>query len=582
MMTEEGIGKKTKDTLFVGFEVGTGKEVYIPIFHMLVAGQTQLSGKTTLLKTLANQAVEQGYKVLCFDSKSNFADYDTFGKEIPICFRETTDSLTILGLLESIMERKLTQQFATLIRATEGAHSFVEVLENAEEVKEKTRSGFVHDAATTLVDLMGRLIEQTRDRKTSSKLELPHTINRMTINKFALEAQQMVIKTAIEDALVNPKLIVIIDEMSKFLPQQYRSACKPAIERYVTQGAITKTFLWGGSQFLATTAKSVMKAMDVKILGRQSHDTECEHTLDLIPKLGNIKWTESHIMQLELGHFVVAAENWVKIVYTVPEYADRHECHQVAMGKRKPKEIHYRYEKLLSSEEIQKLQKALAGTEVIKIEAPEKVEPKPEKKKEPEKTKIELGDAEDKIEIKEPITELNDYVLEKANKKPTKELHTDRKYKPVKPQYSGRPPQFQPWNERFERVENRVDALYIKVDKLSREQNLAVAQVVDDITLQENKTKIHIGKVIKQVKVSDETYRGKVLTIAKEGFFNSWHGLRDIVEALEKHGWTANKNTVKLELYAMAKEQLLGSKKGSSREFLYIISPNIQFVDDEE
>lgn len=573
MLSEEGLGKKAKDTLFVGFEVLTGKEVYIPMFHTLVAGQTQLSGKTTLLKTLANQAVEQDYKILVMDTKSNWADYDTFGQEIPICFRETTDSLTILGLLESIMQRKLTMQFATLIRATENAGSFEEVLENAEGVKEKTRSGFVHDAATTLVDLMRRLIEQTRDRKTSSKLELPYTINRMTINKFALEAQQMVIKTAVEDALNIPHMIFLLDEMSKFLPQQYRSACKPAIERYVTQGAITKTFLWGGTQFLATTAKSVLKAMDVKILGRQSHDTECEHTLDLIPKLGMQKWTNDSIMQLKLGHFVVAAENWVRTVYTVPEFADRHECLQVAMGRREPKEIHYRYEKLLSAEDIQKLQKALANTEVIQIEAPEKIEVKKEPKK--ESTKPTEPKKED-LMIEKVGGDVS-YLKPKHEEEPRIKRKEDR----LKPPYSGKSPQFQPWNERFERLENNLEAIRQRVIKVeNKARNIGKTETITDtsMTLEQSHTQIKVEKVLKQVKVNDETIRGKILTLAKENFFSAERGLGDVVDAMEKRGWTVNRVSVKLELYAMAKDQLLGSKKASNREFLYVLGPNVEFV----
>ena len=122
-----------KQRLFLGYEAGTGKEVWIPIFHMLIAGQTQKSGKTSTLKMLAHQVVLKGYKVLIFDSKANMQEFNNFGQEIPICLRETTDSLTLLGLLESVFTRRLPAQYlATLSRITQNADTFKKVLENAE------------------------------------------------------------------------------------------------------------------------------------------------------------------------------------------------------------------------------------------------------------------------------------------------------------------------------------------------------------------------------------------------------------------------------------------------------------------
>ena len=47
---------KEEDRLFIGFEIGSGQKTTIPIFHTMITGQTQMSGKTTLLKYLAKAA----------------------------------------------------------------------------------------------------------------------------------------------------------------------------------------------------------------------------------------------------------------------------------------------------------------------------------------------------------------------------------------------------------------------------------------------------------------------------------------------------------------------------------------------
>jgi intein/homing endonuclease len=493
------------------------------------------------------------------NTKQNRADFDTFGEEIPICLRETTDSLTILWLLESIMRRKLSQQYATLTRCADGTKNFQEVLDNAIELEANSRPGFIKDAAKVLIDLLQRLIDQTKNRDTTPKLELKYPINRITMNKFSLEGQQMILKTAFEDALEFEKLIMVLDESSKFLPQKYHSACGQAINFFVTQGAVSGDFLWMSTQFLATTSKEQMKAMDVKILGRQSHDTECEHTLDLIPKIGGQKWSNENIMQLKLGHFVVVAENLVKTVYTVPEYADRRECHEVALGKREPKDIHYRYTDLLTADEVQLLLRK--KTEVIEIEAPE---PLPKKAETANVVKATL--------VKEEKTEV------KVVEVPKEEVEKEPLIKRRKPSLTGKPLSG-PWGERIELLEANMEGIRQRVVDIETslqagDSHTSVGQV---------HTQISLEKTVKQVKITDDTIRGKILTLAKEDFFKSYHPLRDVVRSLEDHHWTVVPSTVQNELRDMVEDQILGCKKqkGQKGEFLYTLTPNVHFTDGE-
>jgi hypothetical protein len=893
---------KDEERLLVGFEVGTGREVWIPFFHMLTAGQTQKSGKSTLLKTLAQQAIEKGYKILIFDTKYNMTELEGFGQEIPICLRETTDALTLLGLLESVFTRRLPAQYlATLSRLTERAGTFKEVLEHAEVMERKTNSPFIKDVARNIVELLTRLIAQTADKVTSPNLELKYPINRITMNKFALEAQQMIIKTAFEDALNYEKVIIILDEASKFLPQKYRSACDRAINHFVTQGAISGDYMWMGSlpgdeviivkidgkiqvmsfqemwnlpgekrllpygcegnqenilsqyvavpgpnrrgrsgrwvqvnkvfrhpfrgqlynittgnanvsvsgnhqimtaskaqlkraeelklddmlatwwhhfqdendlfvgnedlawlygffaaegwinagrqvllsnnnrdllekssriilenfhlhaeilpkrkntyslqvtsprlhdyfkqrfydtsmsdkyrsntkrvpteilnapalvkkaffngyvrgdgtfdrnylrsvtsvskllilgvlylwsslqpdeksrhfslyskipigknkntqytlgfnktneerkdkrrikqihlsqsagflydlevettdhtfyagignirvhntQYLATTSKDQMKAMDVKLLGRQSHDTECEHTIDLIPRT-ELKITNDTVMGLKLGHFIVVADEKVKIAYVCPENADRRECQEVALGKRQPEDIHYRFAKLLTEEEVKELSKKHASDQIITIETPGPPPPPP------------------LPPIALDIKPLPPPGVETAQKKLETNPEPEQKVKRKKP---GKP---MPLDDRLELIENNIEAL--------RQRMIPIENAFTQITkLETIRLKIRVRPIWKRLNFTTQTIGGKILILAKEGYFNTEHPLREVIAEIQRHHWTVSQpQSVSNALQDLVAKQIIASRK-VGKDLLYSLCPYIELQEE--
>jgi hypothetical protein len=293
------------------------EKVDIEIFHTLFSGQTNLSGKTTTIKTLIPRAVELGYTVLVFDTKATTREFEGFGVEVPVCYRTTTDALVLIGLLESIRRARLSPLYATLSRATEGARSMGDIIDRLEEMELSSRSGFIKDACHTLVDLLKRLLlEMSTVKSMSTELKLVKgAINVMAINDLSTEAQQLVLKTAFELVMKWRRLIVVIDEGFQFLPQDYSSACKRAIQDVVTQGAKTKLFVWVGTQFLATIDKPALKPLANKLLGRQDHNTEVEHTQKLIPD-GKKAWPTKAIMTLKRGEFIfVPMEGETRKVY---------------------------------------------------------------------------------------------------------------------------------------------------------------------------------------------------------------------------------------------------------------------------
>lgn len=295
-----------------------GQKVEMELFHCLIAGQTNLSGKTTTIRTLVPRAVEQGFTVLIFDSKPTVREFPGY-HDVPICYQSTTDSLVLLGLLEGIFRHKLTPFYATLDRLTEDAGGIPDVIANAEKYEEKAKSGFIKDACHTLAKLLGRLQDELQQFDFTPDLQLRKgAINVMPINSLSVEAQQLVIKTAFEQVLKhhNRKVLVVIDETSRFLPQGYSSACKKAVYDTITQGAKTQLYVWGATQFIATIEKDVIKAMANKLLGRQDDATEVKATLDRIPNLKKSGIGADQIMTLKRGEFVfVPIDGEVRKVY---------------------------------------------------------------------------------------------------------------------------------------------------------------------------------------------------------------------------------------------------------------------------
>src|SRR6185436_19410240 len=74
-------------TIHLGYEVGTGKPVEIPLAHLAVTGQTQQSGKTTTREALITRAK---LPAIAFITKRGEGVFAT-GRRIPPYFRERAD-----------------------------------------------------------------------------------------------------------------------------------------------------------------------------------------------------------------------------------------------------------------------------------------------------------------------------------------------------------------------------------------------------------------------------------------------------------------------------------------------------------
>ena len=507
------------------FTVPSGEPVSIEPFHYAIVGQTQFSGKTTLIKRLASWAKDNGFKVLIFDTKETEADYAGFGREVPVCLRETTDSFVLIGLLESMFRRRLTSYYATLSRLTEGAKGFNDIIERAKEMEAKTRSSWLRDACRVLYDLLERLQAETAKVKTVPRLQLYDGINRMVINEFSLEAQQLIVKNAFEDALriYKRNLIIVLDEAFKFLPQGYSSPATKAVMHVITQGAKTGLYVWISTQFLAVTDKDPLKACAIKFLGTQDHITEVRHTLDLIPEVRG-RFKPDDIMKLKLGHWILVRKRPpdVRIVYALPLGVPSNLGRRVASGELTPEYICDNFLKIKEVEE-----------ELVWKEKYENLKRDMERRirEEREKAFQEAMRKLNEIKSKWNIEEMQKTILQLKDENATLKRELKRAEKASK---------------LFKEFAN------ILMEYFPSQKPEAMAK---SVRLGLDHTEMHVTIKHKEETVSlkTDTVLGKVMYAAVNEFRNKEFTERELTEILLEHGWNVKHSTLAPSLANLVK-----------------------------
>jgi hypothetical protein len=122
-------------SIHLGFEVGTGAAVALPLAHMVVTGQTQLSGKTTTLEALIDRS---DLRAIAFVTK-RFEGAFSGGNRLDPYFRERTDWVFVASLLEATMSERMRRERPWIVKAVKGAHSLADVHRNVALCSRSTR-----------------------------------------------------------------------------------------------------------------------------------------------------------------------------------------------------------------------------------------------------------------------------------------------------------------------------------------------------------------------------------------------------------------------------------------------------------
>lgn len=320
--------------IFLGFEKESGEEVSISLTHTFITGITQ-SGKTELVKALAERVKGLGFTVLIVDVKkqpTGARDFNNLGYEIPIYLKESTDSLTLKSLLETEGKFRLSYQFPELIRASEKANSFQQVLSNIESLLQKPIHPVRKDKLEVLRLLMQRLIQEFSQVQISKILELTEgEVNVMDLTPYSEAFKQMVVKSIAEYIRQNvTKIVLVSDECHIHIPQGYSSASKQAVTWLIKEGAGSQQYVFLVDQTVTEIDKRPVKQMDNWILGRQRELNEAQRAYRQLPFKAGI--TVEDIMRLPMGFFYISTYQWVKQAYVQPLWVPQDVALEIAKG----------------------------------------------------------------------------------------------------------------------------------------------------------------------------------------------------------------------------------------------------------
>lgn len=316
-------------TIHLGFEVGTGKPVEIPIRHMAVTGQTQEAGKTTALEALIERSK---LRALAFVTKRGEGSFRN-ANQIKPYFRERADWVYVSSLIDATLGEKNKLLRSWLMKVCRNTQTLSEVHENVRDAKAKSK-GFSESIYTEIDGYLELVVPQIARLPMADKIALSAGLNVMDLSDYSTEIQALVIRSALDWIYERESNVVtVIPEAWEFLPEGRGSPAKSGFETLCRKGGNLNNRLWIDSQDMAGVWKLALRAAAVWLIGVQRESNEVKRTLGNIPA-GTAKPKPADIQQLQLGQFFVCFGNSVIKTYVQPAWMDNDAAREIAVGNR--------------------------------------------------------------------------------------------------------------------------------------------------------------------------------------------------------------------------------------------------------
>jgi len=326
----------SESKILLGFEVDSGKPVYLPLHHLAIFGMTQLSGKTTTLEALINRS---GLKAMAFITKRGETGFTRYNLVTPY-YKARADWQFVEGLVNVALGEKVKYEPGmrwAIIKVSKGAKNLNEVRRKAVELKEKAKRQFVKQTLEKLIAYLDIIIPELQKHEFSDQLKLTNGINVMDLSSMRLETQQLVIASTIEYAFQNLSgVVVVIPEAWETIPQFRMTPVKWVAEQFIRKGAAIGNYLWLDSQDIGGIDKTPLRQCDNWLMGRMKEAHEVER---ILKQLLGLKIPKEEIQKLPLGHFYAAIGNTVKKVYVLPAGVPEEIGRKVALGLLSPEYV---------------------------------------------------------------------------------------------------------------------------------------------------------------------------------------------------------------------------------------------------
>jgi hypothetical protein len=314
----------------LGFEIGSGREVAIPLRHMVVTGQTQEAGKTTTLEALIARA---NLPAVAFVTKRGERSFGA-GRRIQPYFRERADWQFVASVLEATMRERLKFERAWIMRASKEARTLADVHRNVRKLME-TAKGLSADVYLTLDAYLEIVVPRVALVRFASSLDLAPGLNVLDLSdrdRFPPELQALVMRSALEWVYEKCNgTITIIPEAWEFIPQGRGSPVKLAAVELIRKGAGLANYVWLDSQDIGGVDKELLRSCPVWLLGVQREANEIKRVLDNIPA-GIAKPKPADVATLQKGQFFACFGESVIKTYVQPSWMVQAEAVGIARG----------------------------------------------------------------------------------------------------------------------------------------------------------------------------------------------------------------------------------------------------------
>jgi hypothetical protein len=547
------------DKILLGYEVGSGEPVFVPLHHLAIFGMTQLSGKTTTLEGLISRS---GLRAIAFITKRGEAGFTRYNLVTPY-YKPRADWQFVEGLVNVALGEKVKYEPGMrygIMKVCKGRKDLKEIQKAALEFARESKREFMKAVYEKLAAYLEIVIPELEKWVFTDNLELTEGVNVMDLSGMRLETQHLVIASTIEYAFQNlDHVIVIIPEAWETIPQSKMTPVKWVAQQFIRKGAALGNYLWLDSQDIGGIDKTPLRQCDNWLMGRMKEAHEVER---ILKQLLGMKVPAEEIQTLPLGHFYAAIGNDVKKVYVLPVGVPESVGVEVARGIRTPESVRDDFLK----------RKVMEVDDLVWKERFEQLQKDVEKRIEEERKKA----------LKEALQKVEEIEKTYGNVEELRE--TIMKLKDEKAILEGRVRQLEVLNEKFAKENNAFVKLKEGLlELLPTPMPAALPTSNTSIGLQHTTTIMTVQSAEKNVTVNTETIRGKILALAQSGFLNAWHGLGDIYNALiDKFSWTVAKSSLQVELSHMVDEFLLGAKEDKGRgQRVYRLAEGVKFKEAE-
>ena len=321
-------------TVHLGFEVGTGSPVSVPLAHTFVTGQTQASGKTTTLQAIVARS---GCRALAFSTKRG---EKLDGRLIRPYLPREGESEIHWRFVETIMasalgQRQLKYERLQIINATKGARSLEDVRANLARLLAKSKSG---TPAAGIYELLGEYLDlvlpEMRALNASHELDLQPGLNVMDLIDASPEMQALAIGAAIGHINDHEHgVLTVFPEAWQFAPRDRNTAAKFQAEKMARMGAVIGNFELTDSQDIVGVSPVLRQAATVWIVGVQGEANELKRTLEVVKSKIGVAPRGREVATLGVGEFFVCHGRAAVKTYIQPAWMDEKTAREIAMGR---------------------------------------------------------------------------------------------------------------------------------------------------------------------------------------------------------------------------------------------------------